>query len=118
MSPESKFPAANECIDTIICGKDGNDYVVDIIDGIRKWVPYLPLPDDVVTIEHIKKDVCKEKGEVSHVEKNTPKQPSPNRYQQYLKDMTAKLKNENPDLAPKDRLELIRKMWKDINHHK
>jgi len=51
LTPESKYPAENEDIDTIITGKDGKDYVVDIIDGIKKWILYLPEPDDLVLIQ-------------------------------------------------------------------
>lgn len=97
LTPEHRFPAELEDVDTIIEGKDGRDYVVDVIEGLKKWVLYVREPNDIV-IE--KKIICVN--------------PAPsNRYQSFLKEMTEKLKVSEPDLAPKDRLKKIQLMWKN-----
>ena len=108
-SPEKKFPAENEDIDTIITGTDGKDYVVDVVEGLKKWVPYLPESDDEIIIE---KTLPRVEGPspVKKKEKNPAKEHS--KYAEYLKEMTAKFKMEKPDLVPKERISLIQEMWK------
>lgn len=96
MTPEDRFPAENEDIDTIIEGKDGRDYVVDVVDGMKKWVLYVRDPNDIVIEKKI-----------------TLALPGTNRYQTFLKEMTEKLKIEEPDLAPGARLKKIQQMWRD-----
>lgn len=106
-TPESRYPAEREDLDTIITGPDGKDYVVDTVEGFKKWVPYLPEPSDVVIIEKIlTPDLALPTAE------EIPKK-SPNKYQMFLKTMTEKLKKEEPDLLPKDRMKKIQQLWKE-----
>lgn len=93
-TPEKKYPAEHEDVDTIIEGKDGRDYVVDVVDGMKKWVLYVRDPNDIV------------------IEKKIVIQPA-NTYQSFLKEMTEKLKVQEPDLPPVDRLKKIQHMWRE-----
>lgn len=98
LTPQDRFPAEHEDIDTIIEGKDGRDYVVDVVDGMKKWVLYVREPNDIVIEQKIAR----------------PNLPSNiNRYQSFLKEMTEKLKIEEPDLAPGARLKKIQQMWRE-----
>lgn len=99
LSPENRFPAENEDIDTIIEGKDGRDYVVDVVDGVKKWVLYVRNPNDIV---------IEQKMVLASPPSNI------NRYQSFLKEMTEKLKIEEPSLAPGARLKKIQQMWRDL----
>lgn len=104
MTPESKYPAALEDIDTIITGKDGKDYVVDVIEGVKKWVPYLPEPDHVIVLEKILPDLAFAKAELD-------KNPQPNQYQKFLKETTDWLKKNEPNLSPAERRERVKTLW-------
>ena len=103
---EKKYPAENEDIDTIITGIDGKDYVVDVIEGLKKWTPYLPEPDHIVIIEKILPPVEETKVEV--VKKT-------NNYQKFISEMSLKLKNdkETKNLSGEERMNIIRQMWKE-----
>lgn len=96
LSPEHRFPAESEDIDTIIEGKDGRDYVVDVVDGLKKWVLYVRDPNDIVIEQRM-----------------VFPSNNMNRYQSFLKEMTEKLKIEDPGLAPGARLKKIQQMWKE-----
>lgn len=105
MTPESRYPAALEDIDTIITGKDGKDYVVDVVNGIKKWVPYLPEPDHVIVLEKILPDL--EFAAKAEEEKKT----NPNKYHVFLKETTDWLKKTEPQLTPGERRKRVQEMW-------
>lgn len=111
-SPESRYPAEKEDVDTIVAGSDGRDYVVDVVDGVKKWVPYLPEPDDLVVIDKIlpKIDLPVQKSP----QKPAPAKKGPNKYQLYVSDMTKRLKEERPELAAADRIAVIKQMWANM----
>lgn len=109
MTPESKYPAADEDIDTIISGTDGKDYIVDIVDGMRKWVLYLPEDDDVIIIEKSLPPIEFIKKEITAPEK-TEKKPM-NDYQQFTSEMTIKLKKEYPEMKAPERRAKISELW-------
>jgi hypothetical protein len=109
-TPEVRYPAELEDIDTIIAGSDGKDYVVDIIDGMKRWVPYLPEPDHVVTIEKILPKIDLP-GASTQKEEGAKKQPT--KYQLFVTEMIPRLKKEHPNMSGTERMELIRQMWKD-----
>lgn len=108
-TPEARYPAENEDIDTIITGSDGKDYVVDIVDGAKTWVPYLPEPDHVVTIEKILPKI-----DLLGDAKQEPPAKKKNRYQIYVDEMIPKLRAEHPRMSGTERMALIRQMWKDL----
>lgn len=107
MDPESRFPAQKEDVDTIITGKDGKDYIVDIIDGIKKWVLYLPEPNDHIIVEKVLPDI-----EIQQSPPETEKKGNPNKYQTFLSEMTKKLKKEEPHLNADERRKKISELWK------
>lgn len=109
-TPEARYPAELEDIDTIITGLDGKDYVIDIVDGMKRWVPYLPEPDHVVTIEKILPKIDLPGG-TTQKEDAAKKQPT--KYQLFVTEMIPKIKKEHPNMSGTDRMELIRRMWKD-----
>jgi hypothetical protein len=108
-SPESKYPAQNEDIDTIITGTDGLDYIVDIVDGQKKWVLYLPNLNDEITIQ-------KTLPVLENAKKEAPKvKREPNKYQKFLSETTTSLKQNRPELSASERKEIIKKLWKEKN---
>lgn len=108
-TPEARYPAEREDIDTIITGSDGKDYVVDIVDGTKRWVPYLPEPDHVVTIEKILPRI-----ELAGGTKEPELSKKQNRYQIFVNEMIPKLKAEFPKMSGTERMSLIRQRWKDL----
>lgn len=108
-TPEARHPAEKEDIDTIIAGSDGRDYVVEVVEGVKKWVPYLPEADDVVVIDKIlpKIDLPVQKSP----QKPAPAKKGPNKYQIFVSEMTKKLKEEQPNLQPSDRISIIKQLW-------
>jgi len=114
MTPESKYPAANEDIDTIISGSDGKDYIVDIVEGIRQWVLYLPEDDDEIIIEKSLPPIEFIKKEITAPEK-TKKKPLTD-YHHFMSEMTIKLKKENPDMKAPERRAKISEMWAKEKH--
>ena len=69
------------------------------------------MPDNINTkkdIEKYYKNLLKEITE--EIKKNKTKKPL-NPYQQFVKDMQAKIKNENPELNAKDRFAKIAEEW-------
>lgn len=111
-TPESRYPAELEDIDTIITGSDGKDYVVDVVDGIKKWIPYLPELDHVVTIEQILPKIDLPGG---NIQKEVPTKKIKNKYQMFVQEMNPKLKKEHPKMSGTERMELIRQMWKNLD---
>jgi hypothetical protein len=114
LSPEKKYPAINEDIDTIITGLDGKDYIVDVIDGIRQWTLYLPEADDEIiiektlpSIENIRKDLSEPLPILAVVKKGK----GPNKYQHFLKEQTTRLKLEYPDMTSNERKTAIHDLW-------
>jgi hypothetical protein len=108
-SPEKKYPAANEDIDTIITGLDGQDYVVDVgDDGVKKWVLYLPEANHCVIIEKILPPLAS-----LCIEEKDTKKPVPTKYHLFLSEMTKKIKESEPDLPAKDRQKKIQQLWKE-----
>ena len=111
-SPETKYPAANEDIDTIITGTDGKDYIVDIIDGLKQWVLYLPEPHDEIIFMKVLPPISmlpKLNEEVAP----TPKAKGPNKYQLFVSDITKKLKKEHPEMTALQRKERIARLWQE-----
>jgi hypothetical protein len=109
MTPESKYPAADEDIDTIISGTDGKDYIVDIIDGIRQWVLYLPEVNDVIIIEKSLPPIEFIKKEITAPEKTPEKKLTD--YHHFMSEMTIKLKKEYPNMKAPERRTKISEMW-------
>jgi hypothetical protein len=71
----------------------------------------IQMPDNINTkkdIEKYYKNLLKEITE--EMKKNKTKKPL-NPYQQFVKDMQAKIKNENPELNAKDRFAKIAEEW-------
>lgn len=110
MSPENKYPASKEDIDTIITGPDGKDYVVDIVDGEKKWVLYLPEPDDLILIHKVLPSINNDNEEN---QKPTLTIKKPNKYQIFISEMTKKIKEEQPKLPATERRKLVQQLWKD-----
>jgi hypothetical protein len=114
LSPESRYPAINEDIDTIITGLDGKDYIVDVIDGIRQWTLYLPEPDDHIiiekTLQSIDIDIKNIKKEISEPVPVVVKK-GPTKYHCFLQEQTARLKTEFPKMTSNDRKIAIHDLW-------
>lgn len=105
-SPEKRYPAEKEDIDTIITGSDGRDYVVDVVDGMKKWVPYLPEQGDIIIIEKLLP-----KLEVLQAVKEQPKEKKRNGYQMFVSEMTRKLKEEHKNMSAEERRKIISELW-------
>ena len=116
-TPESKYPAENEDIDTIITGPDGQDYVVDIVDGLRSWIVYLPHEDDMLIIKKILPRIDDTQIIDTNKDINTKKPNANNKesngYQKFMNEMVDKIKQDNPEIAGTDRIKMIRSMWAD-----
>jgi hypothetical protein len=115
LSPEKKYPAINEDIDTIITGLDGKDYIVDVIDGIRQWTLYLPEEDDEIIIERtlqsIDIDIKNIKKEISEPVLLVKIGRGPTKYQHFLKEQTTRLKTEFPAMTSNERKNTIHDLW-------
>lgn len=115
LSPEKKYPAINEDIDTIITGLDGKDYIVDVIDGIRQWILYLPEPDDEIiiekTLQSIDIDIKNIKKEISEPVLLVKIGRGPTKYQIFLKEQTTRLKTEFPKMTSNERKNTIHDLW-------
>lgn len=109
-SPEAKYPAVDEDIDTIIAGTDGKDYIVDIMDGMKQWVLYLPEANDEIVIQKVLppiNDLPKLQAEPVNVAKGA------NKYQVFMSEITKQLKKDHPEMTSGQRREMVSKLWKE-----
>lgn len=112
-TPEPRYPAAEEDVDTIITGSDGKDYVVELIEDIKKWVPYLPDPNDVIIIDKVLPPLnAPNTNSKSNSPKNNQDQ-KPMTWQDFSSDMSEKIKKENPNLTGAQRKAKVSELWKE-----
>lgn len=113
-TPEPRYPAAEEDVDTIITGSDGKDYVVELIENIKKWVLYLPDPNDTIIIDKVLPPMnapSTSKPNSSSLEKNVSNKPQT--WQDFSSEMTEKIKKEEPHLSGAERKAKVSLLWKD-----
>lgn len=66
------YSAVNEEINTVMNGKDGNDYIVDTVNGKHKWVLYEALSNDEEIIEYVHEPEIKSVEKKKVVASNVP----------------------------------------------
>jgi hypothetical protein len=110
-TPETKYPAKNEDVDTIITGSDGKDYVVELVDKIKKWIPYLPEPTDIVIIEKVLPPTpVPESKSRQTLMKAISEQLS---WPEFCSESTTRLRKEEPQLSGAERKAIISDLWKE-----
>ncbi len=109
-TPEPRYPAAEEDVDTIITGSDGKDYVVELIDNIKKWVLYLPDPNDTIIIEKVLPPLEMPNAPSLSSNKLEQKQLT---WQDFSKETSDRIKKEEPHLSGSERKAKVSELWKE-----
>ena len=112
-TPEPRYPAAEEDVDTIITGSDGKDYVVELVNDIKKWVPYLPDPNDTIIIDKVLPPI---NAPSTSKPKSSPDKNSndkPLTWQDFSSEMTEKIKKDEPHLSGAERKAKVSELWKE-----
>lgn len=121
------YPAENEDIYTVMNGKDGEDYIVELVDGIKTWLPYERLPNDEEVIEYVyeeaketppkeepKKPVKKkEPAKKPDVPKPAIKEKKPTVYNIKLGEFMKKIAAENPEVEKGERMKRAQQMYRE-----
>lgn len=99
-------------------GKDGNDYMVELISNKKAWVPYVEESDEE-TSEHekpakpeeVKVPAEEPKKTKSPGEKKPVKHRAPSQYNLFIGEKIKYIKENMPDIQNKDRMKKAQEMW-------
>lgn len=121
------FYAKNEDPNTVMNGIDGNDYIVDIIKGIKTWIPYDAHSNDEEIIEYVESqqedDLPKKKPHASaKIIKKPPLPPSelqsislkkPTIYNIKIGEFIKELGESHPHLEKGPRMKKAQEMYRE-----
>jgi glutaredoxin-related protein len=95
------FSAQNEDIYTVINGQDKEDYIVDIVNNKKVWIPYISKSDDEEIIEYIyfNNEVEKPKSKIS-------------KYRSKLAEFVEEIEASTPNIKKSIRLKQAQEMYR------
>lgn len=112
------FSAKNERLHTVIHVPDGQDYMVDLIRGEKKWTIYEPESTDQITLEYVyiksePSSPIKTKSEDLVIKvKDTVKKPL-TKYNIKITEYIKELSETHPNLNKTERMKLAQEMYRN-----
>jgi hypothetical protein len=118
------FYAKNEQVNTVMNGLDGDDYIVDIIKGVKTWIPYDIQSNDEEIIEYVESQLDdklpkKKAHATARIIKKVPHEPQsinlkkPTIYNIKIGEFIKEIGITYPDLEKGQRMKKAQEMYRE-----